>query len=147
MENKVILQGTNEEQAKQLWDILCSKHISAEELKEFVPISNDFFSALSDVLQREIESENSAYKEFHSSMQMIVEVCKAALADGRVSKDERLRIIELLDKINERIVEVQIKIVEQKTGFKKFVAACGSAVMALIVIVIGKNGPGINKRA
>lgn len=147
MENKVILQGTNEEQAKQLWDILCSKHISAEELQEFVPISNDFFSALSDVLQREIESETSAYKDFHSSMQTIVEVCEAALADGRASEEERLRIIELLDKTGERIRDVQKEKDKQKTGFKKFVAACGSAVMALIVIVIGKNGPGINKRA
>lgn len=144
MENKVILQGTNEEQAKQLWDILCSKHISAEELQEFVPISNDFFSALSDVLQREIESETSAYKEFHSSMQKIVEVCEAALADDRVSKEERLKIIDLLAKINERIVEVQIKIVEQKTGLKKFLAACATFI---IVIIIGKKGPGINKRA
>lgn len=148
MENKVILQGTNEEQAKQLWDILCNKHISAEELKEFVPISSDFFSAFSDVLQREIESETSAYKDFHSSIQMIVKVCEAALADGRLSEEERLRIIDLLAKISDIIAYANEQRGRRTASFKKRVTLCGSAVIALIIFLIGKNGSGIsNKKA
>lgn len=141
MEN-IVLKGTVEEQAKQLWETLREKHIDAEELKELVPMAGDFFRALADVLQREIESETSAYKDFHTSIQMIVEVCKAALADGNVSKEERLRILELLDKLSERMFQAQLDHNKHKRKFKQFLVGCGTFVAAAIVILTGKQDNG-----
>lgn len=141
MEN-IVLKGTVEEQAKQLWETLREKHVDAEELKELVPMAGDFFRALADVLQREIESETSACKDFHTSIQMIVEVCKAALADGNVSKEERLRILELLGKLSEQIFQAQLDNNKHKWKFKQFLVGCGTVVATAIVILTGKRDNG-----
>lgn len=141
MEN-IVLKGTVEEQAKQLWETLREKHIDAEELKELVPMAGDFFRALADVLQREIESETSAYKDFHTSIQLIVEVCKDALADGNVSKEERLSILELLDKLSERMFQAQLDHNKQRRRFKQFLVGCGTLFAVVIAILTGKGGSG-----
>lgn len=134
MEKPIILKGTTEEQAQQLWGVLKKKHIDAQELKELAPVTSDFFRALSEVMAREIESEKSAYKQFHESMQSIVNVCNAALADGKVTQEERFRIYDLLDNLSERMVK------ESKIRFKKFLAAC--VTLIAVVFMTGKGGSG-----
>lgn len=142
MEKPIILKGTTEEQAQQLWDVLKKKHIDAQELKELVPVTSDFFRALSEVMTREIESEKSAYKQFHESMQSIVKACNAALADGHVTQEERFRIYDLLDNLSERMAEAEKVKAVQTTRRILFISGCVTFIMSLIAILTGKGGSG-----
>lgn len=147
MDKQIKLSGSNQEQANQLWNILKERHLSAEEIQALTPVTNEFIQALGNCIQRQIESEEKNYQQFQATMQAIVALCNNALKDNVVSQQERKEIFELLDKLSERMRDVQINKQDNDGKFKRMFAACGTGLLAIIVILLGGGSKGIQNKS
>lgn len=150
MDKQIKLSGSNQEQANQLWNILKDRHLSAEEIQALAPVTKEFIQALGNCIQRQIESEEKNYQQFQATMQAIVALCNNALKDNVVSQQERKEIFELLDKLSERMRDVQINKQDNDSKFKKYVVSCVAALCGIVILRSGRgggNGGGIQNKS
>lgn len=144
MDENIKLSGTIQEQANQFWNILKERHLSVEEIQVIAPMTKDFIQALGNCIQRQIESEEKNYQQFHASMQAIITLCNNVLKDNVVSQQERAKLFELLDKLSERMCEVQKNKQNNDHTFKIVGIFCLTFLGTIITTLLAAGRKGSN---
>ena len=133
------LHGSDKEKASQFWEIIKTRKLSPKELEKLTPIATSFFQELTVVVKTQIESDEVGYKEYQTTMRSLLDMLSGCLKDGQIDKEERLAIIKLISDINHQMADVQKNKDDNSTGFKKFLAACVTVIVGIIVVAAGGN--------
>lgn len=134
MEQKA-LKGTPQEQAEQFFKMLKEKHLDAEILGKIIPTSTAFFQELSKCIQKQIDADTEDYKTCAKYMEQLASNLVCYLKAGTITQDERKEIIDLLGKLNEKMVEIEKEKVKEGGKTKRFLAACGTFALTVIIFI------------
>lgn len=137
--NNIQLNGTINEQAQQLWEVLKTKELSIEALDKVVPMSNEFLKEFASVLHKEIaslsESHNLTLKIYEKSIDKLL----SPIDQKDISSEERAQILECVKNLSDDLKEITKNHDDNSSKFKTFCAACMSFIILVVIILAGGN--------
>jgi hypothetical protein len=137
MREKVKLEGSDKEKAYQLWELLKERSLDKEQLEKLIPMTNSFITEFANCIRTQIESEEKNHKIYMESMGRLADQLSSIVADGQISPEERLAVINLISKISDDIKEVQKDRNEKDFKFKTFLLSILALFAMIIVILAG----------
>lgn len=130
----IILEGTNQQKAIQLMDLLNNRQLTPEQLDKLIPHTKEFLQELTTVIKRQTEIDKSNFdKIIDSSLQIIDNLCHSM--NESPTESERLTFLSTIERIHSRMIEVQINEKKENRKTKSIFAILGSILLALICIL------------
>ena len=137
--NNFQLNGTNEEKAKQLANIIKQGSLSKEMLDAILPHEKEFFKCLVDVFRAQVDAESKDYKVYVDTINnSISNLCKI-LPDENVDVETRRQIIDLIVKLTNDLKDIQVTKNNDSNTTKRIIIGFAAAALG-IALWLGFGG-------
>lgn len=128
------IDNTNEKvqhrQASKVWEQMKTTP-SVEDLDKIIPMNMDFIKSLMDVIVRQIETDGIQYENYMAIMHAIQTNLSEGLKDRNVSREERIKILELLSRLATEIAMVEKTRIQEDVKTKRVFGLCGVVAVAI----------------
>lgn len=129
------LQGTTKEKVSQFMQLLKDKSISKEQLTALIPLEVEFVKGLSSALKSEIEASKEKYSYCMKEFDRILDVLDRMCADDKITTEERHEIIDLIDRISDKMVEIEKNAIKEDTTIKKMLIVAMTILLIPVVVL------------
>ncbi len=134
------IQGSPKEQVEQFMELLKDGQLSVEALAKLVPLTQEFMIALFDFLKEFVCSEKDEHAENMKQIQNLLGVLREVLSKTDLSKEERMRLFDILNNANNSLHDIETtRIKEKHKTLRSAIYAIGGVVAFLGLVAMNKN--------
>lgn len=130
----IILNGNNQQKARQILDLLKDKQLSPEQLDMLIPHTKDFLKELTDEIKRQTEIDKSNYDKIIDASFQLINNLLLSMKEAP-TESERLTFLSVIEKIHARTVEIQINEKNNNHKSKSILAILGTILLGIIFIL------------
>lgn len=136
---EIRLNGTWQQQATQLWELLKTRELSAEALKVIMPDASAFYKELINCINNMVSSDKDVSNTAINAQAEALKILSSALGDKDLSPEEKVVIANAISKLSDSIREIYNKYQDNSALTKNISIVCISVLMGTIAILASKK--------
>ena len=121
---EIRLNGTWQQQAAQLWEMIKTRELSAEALKVIMPDAAAFYKELANCIDNTISSDKEVSITAINALAETLKQLSSALGDKDLSPEEKVAISNAISKLSDNIREICNKHQDNSAFSKNLLIVC-----------------------
>lgn len=121
---EIRLNGTWQQQAAQLWEMIKTRELSAEALKVIMPDAAAFYKELTNCIKNTISSDKEVSITAINALAEPLKQLSSALGDKDLSPEEKVAISNAISKLSDNIREIYNKHQDNSAFSKNLLIVC-----------------------